>query len=128
MKSLKPFKGHAKISYYTSWVLGHCDGEIVEYYRWWYKRKKGIVLLRPKDGAHISIVRGKEENIENGWWEINIESGEVVPFWYSPELREDQGYVWIDVDSEELEKIRLKLGLVPCPPFGYHITIGRLPI
>ena len=123
---MNKFESKTKIHYYTSWVIGSCDDELLEYYKWWWKRIKGITLMRPKHGAHISIVRGLEENIKNGWWEKNLD-GPIITFQYEPELKEGVGYVWLDVQSKQLEQIRVDLGLDPHPRFGFHFTIGKSP-
>jgi len=123
---MKPFIGKGNVVYYTSWVIAFCDIEILNYYKWWYLKRNGIKLQTPRNGAHISIVRGEEENIDKGWWERNLDSKEVISFNYGPDLKAGSGYVWLDIDSQDLEKIRTKLGLDPHPPFGYHLTIGRI--
>lgn len=126
MKSQKYIEAKGRVLYYTKWVIVECDPSIVDYYLWWYWRKKHVKLMKSKHGAHISAVRGEEENIEKGHWERDIESRPEVTFFYSHEdLIEGDNYVWLNVHGEDLVKIRTELGLSEQPPFGWHLTIGR---
>ena len=38
------YMGKAIVTHYTSWVVAYCDEGILDYYRWWYKKKKGYKL------------------------------------------------------------------------------------
>lgn len=118
----------AKVSYYTKWVIANADPNIVDYYIWWYQKHKHIKLMRSKHGSHISIVRGEEEGIESGNWDRDVETLPEIKFYYSHEgLEEGNGYVWMNVWGDDLMNIRKELGLSKTPPFGWHLTIGRLP-
>ena len=118
-----------KLLYYSKWIILDCDAGVVDFYRWLYTRRTGIKLHKSKHGAHISVVRGEEEGIEKGWWEYNL-NGPVAEFRYSSKIRWNDpegnaGYVWLDVQSEDLEMVRMGLGLEKHPMFGFHLTIGR---
>ena len=41
--------------------------------------------MKPRFGAHISVVRGEEENITQGTWERNL-NGPEITFYYSNEI------------------------------------------
>ena len=117
------FTGKAQVQYHTSWVIARCDDDIIEYYRWMYFKKKHIKLMRPKFGAHVSLVRGEEEGITKGTWEPNM-SGEEIEFSYDGDIIDVFNYVWMKVWGDDLIKIRNKVGLKdPIKPF--HMTIGR---
>lgn len=117
------FEGKAKLQYHTSWVVAKCDDELVEYYRWWYYKMFYVKLMRPRMGAHISIVRGEEENITQGNWERNI-NGKEIKFYYSNEIKDVYNYVWMPCWGNDLDEVRKELGLGE-PIKSYHMTIGR---
>ena len=117
------FQGKAQIQYHTAWIIAKCDDALVEYYRWWYFRKKHIKLMRPKYGAHISIVRGEDEGITQGTWDRNMDGPEIT-FNYSNDLVDVYNYVWMPVWGDDLLRIRQEVGLgEPVKPF--HMTVGR---
>ena len=127
METKRYIEAKAKVIYYTKWVIAQCDPSIVDYYVWWYLRKKHIKLMRSKHGSHISVVRGEEEGIEKGNWERDVETLPEITFYYSHEdLVEGNNYVWLNVHGDDLVKIRTDLGLADTPPFGWHLTIGRM--
>ena len=117
----------AKVLYYTQWVIATCDRAIVDYYTWWYQRKTNIRLMSPKNGAHISIVRGEEERIWKGHWKRDLETRPEITFYYSHgDIHEGNSYVWLNVHGDDLIKVRTDLELSPNPLFGWHLTIGRM--
>ena len=122
---METLKGKGKLAYHTIWVILECDPGIVEYYQHCFWKERHIKLARSKHGSHISLVRGKEEGIEPGFWERNLDGGELS-FFYIPELVFENNYCWINVWGEELEKVRTDLGLSPKPPMNFHLTIGRV--
>jgi hypothetical protein len=117
-------KGKANVKFHTVWVIGECDKGIVDYYRWWFTKVTSMKIFGSKHGAHISVVRGEEENIEPGTWVRDL-SDRYVDFKYDQRIRCNKSYVWLNVESEEMEQIRMDVGLSPKPPFGLHLTIGR---
>ena len=82
---------------------------------------KSIKLNYQMYDPHISIVRN-EIATDLGLWG-RWEGCEMV-FRYSGEIRNGYIYYWIDVFSEELNDIRVELGLAKRDLF--HITIGNL--
>lgn len=117
------FQGKAIIQYHTAWIIAKCDDGLVDYYRWWYWNKNHVKLMRPKFGAHISIVRGEEEGIEKGNWERNMEGPEIT-FFYSNEIMDVHNYVWMPVWGDDLFRIRREVGLSE-PIKSFHMTVGR---
>ena len=119
------FKGKAQLQYHTAWVVAKCDDELVNYYRWWFLRKYHVNLMRPKFGAHISIIRGEEEGIVQGSWPRNL-NAEWIDFEYSNDLKIVVNYVWMPVWSPTFGDIREKCGVAREPIKGYHMTVGRV--
>ena len=121
------FKGVATLEYHNSWVLAICDNGILEYYRWWVWRVKGIWLMRPKNGAHISIIRGSEERKPRDFLFEHARKDLEIEFNYSNlmEFHED-GYVWVPVSGIELGNIREECGLPRMPIMPFHMTVGKI--
>lgn len=117
------FEGKAYLQYHTAWIIAKCDDQLVDYYRWWYYKIHHIKLMRPKFGAHISIVRGEEENITQGNWERNM-NGREIKFYYSNDIVDVYNYVWMPVWGEDLDVVRKEVGLGK-PIKSYHMTVGR---
>lgn len=108
-----------------SWVLLECDTEIVRYYTY-FLNKKGIKLEKPLWGAHISIVRGEYDILPEDYKDkFGYNNGTELSFNYGS-LVTNGIHWWLEVESKELEDLRLHLGLDKHPDFGFHITIGRV--
>ena len=120
------FKSIAELDYYNSWVIAKCDDGLLDYYRWWFWRKRGIWLEKPKWGAHISIIRGKEEiNPVSFLFEYKRDNPKIE-FYYSNLIEQhEKGYVWLPVWSKDLNNVREECGLPSRPIMGFHMTIGR---
>lgn len=115
------------LSYHTTWIVVRSNFELVRYYAWWFNRKYWKKPMYPKHGAHVCITRGAEEHIEPGRWQRKLNVKEVE-FEYSPQMQWNDWHVWLRVRCKEFEKIRKEYGLSKQPPFGFHLTIGRLRI
>ena len=118
------FMSEAKVEYHTTWIIAKCDDALVDYYRWFYCKRKWIKLMRPRNGAHISLARGEDEGIMEGSWERNLD-GEIIQFNYSNDLIERGNYIWMPVWGESLYNIREKVGLKREPILPFHMTVGR---
>jgi hypothetical protein len=105
------------------WLLLRCDKEIVKYYCWLSKRYGRIIEMGSRYGSHISVVKGDTPKDTERWKSLE---GESCNFMYSNQIRYEQGYAWLDVQSSELEDIREKLGLTRCPNFSFHLSLGRV--
>jgi hypothetical protein len=109
-----------------TWVILQCDDDIVDYYKW-FLNKRGVKLDALMWGSHVSIIRGEaydkinNNNIEK--WKYN--DGQYIEFKYG-DLVTNGIHWWLEVQSDELEQMRLNLGLKPRPDFGFHITIGKV--
>jgi len=83
--------------------------------------------------AHITVVRTKKETplCLDAWGKYE---GELIDFYYNPEIRIEESYCWLDVYCKQLETIRKELGLpveslYTIPPEGFdkvfHMTIAN---
>lgn len=92
---------------------------------------KAHYVIKPMYKSHISVVRKQTPTKLENWGKYE---GRRVEFFYSPIIRNDAVYYWINCFSLELEKIRDELGLdwkgrtKPEGEFNrfFHITIGNL--
>lgn len=105
------------------WLLMRCDPGIVNLYSWLATRYGWEILKGSRWGPHISVVSGERPKNRQLW-----DSLDGRPCWYrySSNIRTDDEFVWVDVQSNELEDIREDLGLRRKPYFSFHLTIGRL--
>jgi hypothetical protein len=117
-------EGKAKLEYHRAWIIAKCDDSLVDYYRWWFWKEKHVKLMKPKFGAHISIVRGEEEGIIKGNWEPNKDGG-WINFSYNQDVKEVANYVWLLVYGDDLGRIREEVGLSKEPIKPFHMTVGR---
>jgi hypothetical protein len=90
------------------------------------ERHLGFKLNKPKHGSHISIVRGEGEPANKKLWMLH--DGGQFHFEYCHEITFGPTHVWLQVRSEELTKLRIDLGLSESPQFGFHLTLGKLPV
>lgn len=123
---IKSYKGTATLEYGTEWVIAICDGDIVEYYNWLLKRHRGVVVSTPRNGAHISIVRGQEEDkvtkriFQHARVDLSIE------FYYSNDIHvNSRGWCWIPVWGKVLNDIRTECLMPFEPRVPFHLTLGR---
>lgn len=121
-----------RIHYGRNWVYLKIDDDIVLYYQWLIKRQfhGGLMLHRPKVGAHISIVRDDkidpiEKEIKEDMWKQF--EGRECEFHYDPTTIVFNGeFFWINTICPTLTEVRVNLGLDPQPIFSYHLTIAKL--
>ena len=106
------------------WLIARCDGEIVEYYRWWINRVHQIKVQRPLFGAHVSVMRGEAPLCGHDQWGVHQDQSLEIA--YGHELTHAQGYWFLPVQCRALEEVRLTFGLEARPQFGFHLTIGSL--
>lgn len=74
--------------------------------------------------AHVSVVRREAPNME--FW--GKYEGKQIEFQYSNEIRNDETYLWLDVECERLQQIRVEMGLPAYPWWRnkYHITLANV--
>ena len=120
-------KSQGTLKYYPYgdwWIILECCEDLRQYYTNYMIKKLGQKPMRPKNGSHISVVRGEGEpkNKENWLWN---DKG-LMDFEYSNRVVFNFEHAWLPVRSEELTDLRLKLGLSHAPEFGFHLTLGRI--
>lgn len=105
------------------------DEETSRYYR--SLIPKYYCVAPQKYSAHISVVRKENPiNIQN--W--NKYQGKLIQFSYENIIYNDEVYFWLNVFSQELEDIRVELGLEstsiltksPDGKHKFHSTIGNI--
>lgn len=109
------------------------DQQISDYYRATLPKAltQKIFLNKQKYPAHISIVR-KEIPPNMAVWRKY--QGQRVKFQYEHGVDWNKTYFWINVWSDDIEKIRNELGLKNTSPYTrspdgthrFHITIGNV--
>lgn len=106
------------------WIIVECDFEIGDLYRWFLLRYRGIKLMRPAWGSHISIVRGEVPLSHIAWDAV---ATAPTCFRYENEIRDNGTHFWLEAEVEECPKIRKALGLAREPEFTTHLTLGMIP-
>ena len=120
------FQGKAELEYHNSWLIAKCDPELLEYYRWWIWKVHHVWLMRPRWGAHISVVRGSEEKTPVDCLYELRRKDLVISFQYSNRLeRHVDGYVWMPVWGYDLEDVREECGVSRQPIMPFHMTVGK---
>lgn len=110
-------------------LIVEVDQNISDYYRSFIP--KYIQVNKQMFNAHISVVR-KEVPMYLEYWEKY--EGKSLDFEYENFIYNDETYYWLNAYSEELERIRLELGLSglseitrsPDRRHKFHITICNL--
>jgi hypothetical protein len=106
------------------------DQDILELYRWFLQRQ-GIRSNKPRFGAHVSVIRAEHVSNVVLWKTLHAQT---VKFNFSPEIFQDETYLWLPIEASELSEIRESLGLTPVKfgvtmsPNGqhkFHLTIGN---
>lgn len=104
--------------------------DFIRYYIWFVKRKQWLNLNYPAFGAHITL--GLTMFHKNINWRMAYKlNGKKFKFKYDPYLHlggKTKGFdaFYIKVESDELEALKLKLGIVELGDYrGMHITIGN---
>lgn len=107
-------------------LVAEVDQDLLEYYRWFIP--KWVWNQKPGYRAHVSIVRNEviQPELSHVWGKY---AGKSISLWYSNFIKWDRKYIWVNVFSEEMEMIRLELGLTRSralnPNVGlFHMTLG----
>lgn len=110
-------------------LIVEIDPEISNYYRSLVPRY--IRLNKQMYAPHISVIRNELLTNLSAWAKYQ---GKEISFEYEGHVYNGEVYYWLNVYSEELENIRLELGLtsvsdVTKSPDGrhkFHTTLGNL--
>jgi len=113
---------HSHSKFRSWWACADVPWSVGNYYRYWVKRELGIHLNTPCWKEHVSVVRGEEPKKP---WNWKKREGQKVTIFYSHEIKMNDTYAWLSVESKELEEIRVELGLSPTPKVAYHLTFGN---
>jgi hypothetical protein len=105
------------------WLLLRCDPGIINFYSWLTTRHGIEVLKGSRHGPHVSIVRGEKPKDFKNWQKL---IGKKCIYYYSINVRDNGYHAWVDVQSDDLEKVREELGLSKKYYHSFHLTIGRL--
>lgn len=116
------------LKYTEDKLIVEVDPDIGSYYRWLFP--KYFRLKKPLFSPHISVIRNEKLKFSQLWGSYE---GIAVEFIYDNYLYCGEVYVWLEVQSEFLKKIRLELGLTatsaitrsPDLKHDFHITIGN---
>jgi len=114
----------ARIRFDPWWLILKTDEQIVKYYQYWILKYYAAKFEKTVWGSHVSVIRGSEPKHKNLWKKYQ---GKKIEFSYDNNIYQaNPKFLCINAYSEELQHIREELGLSPIPPYGFHITIGRL--
>jgi hypothetical protein len=107
------------------WLIIDCDPDLGRYLRHQYAAAtyRTQKVQAPLWETHISVVRGEEPPLKQGWGRLN---GTEVEFEYEWPIRLTKGYLWVPVRCEAALRHRQELGLVRDPQPPLHVTIGNL--
>lgn len=112
---------NGRVECFRRTILAWVDHEIIEYYRSLIPKCKYV--KPPKAKAHVSIVRPFEWP-DRPFSQFN---GDRITIRYYLPIRSDSKYYWLDCQSEEILKIRRKLGLADyLKNECYHISVGNV--
>lgn len=104
------------------WLLLKCDPEIINFYCWLATRNGWDIVKCSRWGPHISVVTGEKPKDKKFWESL---PGRKCKYRYFINHKTDGSFIWLDVQSNDFEEIRMNLGLKPKPYFNFHLTIGR---
>lgn len=121
--------GSLKHSVNDDKIIVEVESEICNYYR--SLIPKYYRVNRQRYAPHISVVRDESILYPE---ELKNLDGRLITFWYSGIIHNDETYFWLEVNSWELQEIRVKLGLTstsritrsPDGNHSFHITLGNL--
>ncbi len=147
-------KKHRLQSSWKKIALVEFDGDICEYYAWFFKKRYGIVLNTPIRKPHISFINDHVNDLNGGFYDKTKSGSEKerndmwnklkkkyhntdINITISTNVQTNGEHVWLRIEHEHrkgLIDIRSEVGL-PIPnlgknkdgslrPLGIHMTIG----
>ena len=87
-------------------------------------RTAGVNISGSAWGPHISVIRG--EKVDPEIWATYPDAGKIITFELKDLRHNKNGYYWYDVESRELELLRIQHKLSPRPTPPFHLTIGKV--
>ena len=102
------------------WLFISADAGLIDFYQWLCIRYGLHVVKGSRAGPHISIARHERPRNVLFWKQL---LGKEIYFRYSNQIRWNDEHIWVDVEPEPINQIRVCLGL---PLYrSYHMTVGR---
>ncbi len=109
-----------------NWCILQLPKDFANYYQYFLRKEKHLILNNPTFNAHVSIVRGEVPLNIDVWKKYDKKKFYIE---YEPEIvsykdpNKEGSFYCIEFESRKLSNIRKELGLKPHKLF--HITIGR---
>lgn len=107
------------------WVWLECCDELARYYRYLCLKHtcRYARMMTPAWGAHITLVRREFVETEK----VLLHQGREMEFRYDHKLVTNDKHLWLAVECNEIEELRLALGLPAEPLFPPHLTVAVMP-
>lgn len=109
-----------------SFLIAEVDNSIAEYYRWWVKKRFGLILQNTAWKPHITVLDGRQRLSQEQMKLWKKYQGQIITFEYSVDIEQQWKFWCLPVKSIALDNIREEFGLESRKPFPFHITIGRM--
>lgn len=119
-------KKHEKQGDWKKTAMIVLNDDTTEFYSWFIKRRYSLTLNKPLRGAHITIINDKitDQDVLKKYENIKKKyHGKQVTFSYDVNIRANEEYWWLKVQSDEAQAIRDEAGLGE-PYYGFHLTVG----
>lgn len=120
-------KIQGRLQYFKNWCVAWLPHDFGNYY--YSLIPKAKCAQRQMYAAHITVVRKGIERVPNmdAW---NKYDGKNVDIYYDLPIVSNGIYFWLDAYSEDIEDIRVELGMPRIrEPFDcFHITVGNLKL
>lgn len=116
--------GIVKYCQNTRWVMLDTCEDLTKYYRHLYylyrhKCEKIYPCVWP---SHCTIINGKYDHVIENLWNKHLDR--EIEFTYNPHPIVGDEYIWLEIESLELEQIRLECGLTKFPLYKFHISVA----
>lgn len=119
-------KKHHSQSEWKKTAIVKFDCELYSYYAWFVAKRYNIKLNKPLRGTHVTFLN---EIIEDDIYLAAKDTfnDKEVTITYDPTYvrTNNKGHWWLKVISNDIENIRLSMGLNAKPYYGLHLTIGN---
>lgn len=118
--------GTLKYNANKTWLTLECDPEIGRYYRYIHNNYyyNCRLIRQPSWKEHVTVIRDESINLNQNFWSFNNNS--KVEFDLDLVIKDNGDFVWMDVNCDELFKLREFFGLPRHPEYPFHLTIGNL--
>jgi len=95
-------------------------------WRWYMKKRFGVIMQHPLRNAHVTFINDKYSNISKWNKVAQAYNGRAVKIEIPNDLRSNGEHWWLKIEKfpNMLTDIREELGLRAMPYFHPHFTIG----